>query len=301
MQSNVKTTHLKPWLSFFLRLVLLVVLCFALYQVQVKWLNFSTIHVKSPWWFGFAFLLIPLNLGLEWLRFKKSMEGFNRTREELWSAFLQGLIVSFFTPSIVATTFGRMGFTGKENNAAFGISGLYGGLAQFSVTIGFAALGSCLLMNEIPTATVWIFGSIFLVSIAFFFVNPKVLFKLFKRYNGMFNWSSQQKASLLALSGLRYLVFSLQFHGLLLAFGQEFTVQQAWVLMLSYGLITLSPSILFGKIVIREAVAVAVFSFFMYPKETVFIAAFLTWLFNVVLPLIFAVLRILLRWKSHYS
>jgi hypothetical protein len=229
------------------------------------------------------------------------MEGFNRTREELCSAFLQGLIVSFFTPSIVATTFGRMGFTGKENNAAFGISGLYGGLAQFSVTIGFSALGSCLLMNEIPTATVWIFGSIFLVAIAFFFVNPKVLFKLFKRYNGMFNWSSQQKASLLALSGLRYLVFSLQFHGLLLAFGQEFTVQQAWVLMLSYGLITLSPSILFGKIVIREAVAVAVFSFFMYPKETVFIAAFLTWLFNVVLPLIFAVLRILLRWKSHYS
>jgi hypothetical protein len=33
----------------------------------------------------------------------------------------------------------------------------------------------------------------------------------------------------------------------------------------------------------------------------VFVAAFLTWLFNVVLPLIFAVLRILFRWKSLYS
>ncbi|MFM7387670.1 MAG: hypothetical protein ACKO5L_05880 [Bacteroidota bacterium] len=288
-------------MSSLIRIVLLLTLCFAVYQVQLKWLHFSTIHVKSLWWLGFAFLLIPLNLGLEWLRFKKSMEGFNRTREELWSAFLQGLIVSFFTPSIVATTFGRMGFTGKENNAAFGISGLYGGLAQFSVTMGFATLGSCLLMNEIPTETVWIFGSIFLGATVLFFVKPQVLFKLFKRYNGMFNWSSQQKASLLALSGVRYLVFSLQFHALLLTFGQEFTVHQAWVLMLSYGLITLSPSILFGKIVIREAVAVAVFSFFMYPKEPVFIAAFLTWLFNVVLPLIFAVLRILFRWKSHYS
>jgi hypothetical protein len=301
MQSNDKTTHLKPWLSSLIRIVLLLTLCYAVYQVQLKWLNFSTIHVKSPWWFGFAFLLIPLNLGVEWLRFKKSMEVCVGRSDELWDSFLQGLMVSFFTPSIFATTFGRMRLTQKQHTPALVFSGVYCGLAQFTVTLGFATLGASMLMQEVPINSLWIFLAVFLVSGTAFILNPRFILSLMKRFEFSFEWSIQQKAFLFGLSVLRYLVFSFQFHALLQAFGQDFSLHQVWVLMMSYGFITLSPSILFGKIVVREGVAVAVFSFFLYPKEPVFVAAFLTWLFNVVLPLIFAVLRILFRWKSLYS
>lgn len=301
MQSNDKSTHLKPWLSSLIRLVLLVALCCVVYQVQLKWLNFSKLHLESPVFLGFALLFVPLNIGLEWLRFKKSMEVSISTKEELWNAFLQGTVVSFFTPAIFAATFGRMRFNCTEKNAAFVFSGLYCGLTQFAVTLGFAGLSTCILVMELPVNSVWIFCSVSILSLAALFVNPKFLFKFFRRFDFSFELSAQQKVTMLGLSAVRYIVFSLQFHSLLQAFGQDFSVHQAWVLMLSYGLITLSPSILFGKIVVREALAVAVFSFFLYPKEPVFIAAFLTWLFNVVLPLIFAALRMLFRWKSYYS
>ena len=73
-----------------------------------------------------------------------------------------------------------------------------------------------------------------------------------------------------------------------------------FILMLSYGLITLSPSILFGKIVIRELIAVAVFSWFDYPKEEIMLTAFFTWGFNVVLPVLFALIRISSTWKARF-
>jgi hypothetical protein len=301
MQSNDKATHLNPWLSSLVRIVLLVTLCYAVYQVQLKWLDFNLLDLKSPLLLGIALLLVPLNLVLEWMRFKKCMENAEYSQEALSKAFNQGLVLSFFTPALVATTLGRMDPSRKQNNAALLFSGPYNGLTQFAVTMGFATVGSFMLMHELPFNSAWVFGAVFLLSALLICLNPKTVYKIIKRVILPLEITNQQKASLIGLAALRFVVFSFQFHLPLQAFGQDFSAHQGWVLMLSYGLMALSPSILFGKIAIREAVAVAVFSFFLYPKEPLFIAAFLTWLFNVVLPLIFAVLRILFRWKSHYS
>jgi hypothetical protein len=102
------------------------------------------------------------------------------------------------------------------------------------------------------------------------------------------------------LSAVRYLVFSAQFHLILLSFGVPFELKQLFILMLSFGLITWSPSILFGKIVLRELIAVAVFSWFAFPKEEVMLTAFFTWAFNVVLPVLFAIIRLSSTWKSRF-
>jgi hypothetical protein len=112
--------------------------------------------------------------------------------------------------------------------------------------------------------------------------------------------SAPNKLKILGFSIMRYAVFSAQFHLILVGFGVYFSVQQVFILMLSYGLITLSPSILFGKIVIRELIAVAVFSWFDYPKEEIMLTAFFTWGFNVVLPVLFALIRISSTWKARF-
>jgi hypothetical protein len=108
------------------------------------------------------------------------------------------------------------------------------------------------------------------------------------------------KPQILLWSVVRYLVFSVQFHFILLGFGVPFELKQLFILMLSYGLITWSPSILFGKLVLRELIAVAVFSWFAYPKEEIMLTAFFTWGFNVVLPVLIALIRISSTWKARF-
>jgi len=301
MQTNDKTTHLKSWLSASFRIVLLITLCCVLYRVQLKWLDFSEIRFVFPAFFLIAILLVPFNLALDWLRFKKSLECAKMAGDYLSNSFFQGLIVSFFTPAILAATVGRMHPLHKEKNASMLFSGFYCGLSQFGITMGFACFGAFFLRDDVPMYTIWCFFGTFVFSVAAMFLSPKYLKKPLRITGETVEITPRRKLSLVGLSLLRYGVFSVQFHVLLQSLGQEFSIHQALVLMISYGLITLTPSILFGKIVVREALAVAVFSAFLYAKEPVFIAAFLTWLFNVIFPLIFATIRLMFTWKSQYS
>jgi hypothetical protein len=47
-------------------------------------------------------------------------------------------------------------------------------------------------------------------------------------------------------------------------------------------------------------IAVAVFSWFAYPKEEIMLTAFFTWGFNVLLPVLFALIRISSTWKARF-
>jgi hypothetical protein len=244
-----------------------------------------------------------MNFWLDWKRFQRSVDQHDIPQSDQYHAFYQGIVVSFFTPALFATTFGRFGIKDRLRNLQWMGAGVLTGLAQFTVTMFFAFGGSLFLFGVNRLYVTFIFFGVSVLSLFAYFFKIKfpdrlMRWKLFQDIQAL--PPSQNKGQIFMLSVVRYAVFSLQFHLVLLSFGVPFGLQQVFILMISYGLITLSPSILFGKIVLRELIAVAVFSWFAYPKEEIMLTAFFTWGFNVVLPVLIALIRISSTWKARF-
>lgn len=303
MQKDHKTKQINPMLGLVARFLLFGILFFVLYQVQLKGMPLKILPLKNPAFLVLAFLAIPLNLWLEWKRYSISLaQRINAVDGQ--KSFFQGLVVSFFTPQLLATTVGRMSFRSSTINASIVQAGTIAGIAQFLITISFTLFGLWYIETSF-SFLFFLFGLFFLLSlfVLFFFVEP-----LFNRFLARIpigflteKLPANRKVLLLLTSVFRYVVFTLQFHLIYLAFGAEFSVKGLMVLMISYGLIAVSPSLLFGKIVVRESIAVAVFSYYGFPITVVFITAFLTWLMNVVLPVLYAIFILTFRWKSFSS
>ena len=58
--------------------------------------------------------------------------------------------------------------------------------------------------------------------------------------------------------------------------------------MLMFGAITFSPSLLMGKLIVRETVAITILSLVGIPIPTILFATFTTWLLNQILPALLA-------------
>ena len=303
MQRKSKATQFNATLEVFIRFLLLGCLFTISYQVFYKWLSFEAINVTNYFFLFCAVLLFPMNFWLDWKRFQRSVDQHDIPQSDQYQAFFQGIVVSFFTPALFATTFGRFGIKDRMRNLQWMGAGVLTGLAQFTVTMLFAFGGSLSLFGVNRLYVTFAFFGVSVMSLSIYFFKIKfpiglMRWKLFQDIQAL--PPSQNKGHIFILSVVRYAVFTIQFHLVLLSFGVPFDLQQVFILMISYGLITFSPSILFGKIVLRELIAVAVFSWFAYPKEEIMLTAFFTWGFNVVLPVLIALIRISSTWKARF-
>lgn len=303
MQKDHKTKQLKAIGGVLIRFLLLLGIGIVLYNAQWTTLHWEKIQWANLTPIFMAVLLIPINFNLEWSRYKLAMQESTSADQLRWS-FYQGTVASFFTPQLLASTLGRMKMENAQFNTQVVNAAVYTGLAQFIVTLGFACLGSAFILLERFPSVFIVFLFVVTLGIWVYFKFDfifGVVKKIFPKWKFEINMASPSKGKLVGLSLLRYLVFSVQFHLIFISFGGDFSLLSVLVLMLSYGLITLSPSILFGKIVIRETIAVAVFAFYGFPAEVILISSFLTWLLNVVIPVIFALIMMNLRWQSTFS
>ena len=73
------------------------------------------------------------------------------------------------------------------------------------------------------------------------------------------------------MSTLRHAVFTLQFYLVLIAFGVETSFELIFWIWQVYFWVTLSPSLLLGKIGIRESIAVIILSQLLINESTMFL------------------------------
>ena len=90
------------------------------------------------------------------------------------------------------------------------------------------------------------------------------------------------------ISILRHLVFTLQFLFILLCFGIEFNKELILWIWISYLAVTLTPSIIFGKIVIRDSITIAIFQIAGYEVYPILISTVFIWAINLLTPTLFA-------------
>lgn len=95
----------------------------------------------------------------------------------------------------------------------------------------------------------------------------------------------QSKVVVLVFSYLRYMVFVLQFVLVLTAFSNYPNSSELLLaIAVVYLLMTVTPSVFFGKLLVREAAALFVLSTLSISNPVILISGFVLWFINLALP-----------------
>ncbi len=249
-----------------------------------------------------VFTLSFINWGIEakkWQILVKNIT--NLSFINSFKSVLAGLSIGIFTPNRLGNFIGRLAWIDKSKHNQATINTMLGNLAQFVSTVIFGILGfTVVIIYEFNIQYAWLillFSVVIIIIGLSLYYNPiKVKKTFFIRFlsnetlnslNTIANTSLSFKHTVLGLSLLRYLVFLSQYFLLFRAFYVELDdVLLLGLISTVYLLTTLIPSIFFGKLFVRESVAVFVFSFVNLESPLVLLIAFLLWLINLAIPAI---------------
>lgn len=306
--SVTKNIKVRKSLVWTLKLLLFIgVLYFFVQQIMhIEFNQFQSVKIESPLFLIFVLLLLPVNWGLELVKWQRILKvnQIHYNLKNLTYSLLSGVTTGLITPNRIGNFIGRMLFFKGKVRGQLILGTLYSNFAQFLVTLFFGALSFIILkdMLFVTYGVSFVNASIliFVLSILFYFavpIAPLSSFKSLNRKQNILMYFQQQSKKLviplLTLSGVRYLVFSSQFLLMLMAFGvQPSSMLYAGVLMV-YLMSTLTPSLLFGKLVIRETAGLIILSLFIDNSAIIIVSSLLLWFINLGIPSLMGLVFIL--------
>lgn len=244
--------------------------------------------------YSYLALLIPLiffNWYLEYLKWKiitiVNQQTDTRTNQ---NAFFAGIVGSFLTPSIAGNFLGRIWY--YPTALRWRIS-IHSSLANFSQTliaicIGFLFLVISPLQDRIAVMY-WIMITSALLLVYLFCKQLLVKLPWQKiRLIGTTLLSVKIRTQFLTLSLTRYMVMIAQYCVALLFFGAALNLEYLEPIALVFLFVTITPSLFFGKIIVRESIALTTFSFYALPLDEVFFASLLIWVLSIFIPALLA-------------
>lgn len=290
---------------------LFILICFAFYKqwTRINWdeiIAFSAIQWN---YFLLAALLVFINWGLEWLKWYVIVQNITElpARGVLVKSLLAGIATGFITPNRLGNFLGRILFFSKRKALYLTLGTLYGNLAQFIATIIFGVAGLYQIGGNLPSdnyaqSAIVVSTVVMGIGLVIYAIAPflyRLEWRKFKRMkNVLFRFSKMAKKSafpLLALSVLRYLCFVLQFSLLIIAFGGLYSQELIAGICLVFLITTLTPNLLFGKLMIRESVALFVLGNFVFPLSSVLFASVTLWVINLGIPALIGYVILLLN------
>jgi hypothetical protein len=286
------------------KVIVFSVLVYILYSRlnKLDWSQNQLHHFKLlP--FIVCFLFVPLNWYFEWIKWELLVKSINEERNpNKLTAFASGVVSSFLTPAFSGNFLGRIVYFESNKRWKLTVYSLVSNFSQFAVSMVFGAIaGVFLLQNDstyfgensswililtaVGSLMIYFFGETFAAPIKIQRIQSMVL--LVKK--------GPSRIKIIGVSLLRYLVFVLQFSLALSAFGVHFEwIHILWIALV-YMAVTLTPSLLFGKIVMRESIAVSILSLAGIAAFPVLLASLTTWLFNLLIPTFIAIFFVKFR------
>ena len=263
-------------------------------------------------------ILLPLNILLESIKWKylidklETISLFNSIK-----GVLAGISVSMIMPNRVGDYLGRVFILKKADRLQAVLSTILGSLAQLLTTLNFGLIALIFYypeyINIYDGLDIWLYiGFILMVIIVIFVmifaylnfsffsivikqISGKYYTKI-EKYSQVFSWYSQKELlNVLALSIIRYVVFSLQFYLLLRFFGINTNYFTSMMLTaIIYILMTIIPTIALTEIGVRGSVSLFVFQHHfeklgLWNSEIaigVVSASSILWLINLIFPAI---------------
>ena len=290
-----KTTYFRSFLSFFLKGILF---CFFIYLLVERRdsIDFSGFQIVNYFSLIGCLLLTPLNWFFEWKKWKEILIAIEeKDNSNNATAFASGIVSSFLTPSLSGNFLGRMFYYEKSKRWKITGHSLVANFSQFLISIlfGIVALLFIPKLFEVKNWAIYLIWFISLSMLMLFFFGDKILknvpiTKLQSLFIQMEKGPSRFK--ILFLSLLRYLVFIAQYALALNAFGEKINLTLLSLIAVIFFLITLTPSLFFGKVIVRESIAVSVFSYVGMGSIPAAFASFTTWIFNLLIPAMIALI-----------
>lgn len=301
----------KFWLNIIKTAALFILLTLLYWQLKKTPENSAVNMVLTqPFALALVVLLLPFNWlfeGLKWQVILYKIQKKVSFKTLLFSLFT-GVSSSLFTPNRAGNFLGRMIWFGSAIRVQISVLSIYGNMAQWLSTIIFGAVAFFFAtFIDLSEFANWYKIIAFLVvgSMVFLYFKPQLLTNflgqwIYKRKMAhatrILAAKSNLKWRLLGYSLARYLVFSAQFVLVLYAFDVEPTTQIWLAVWLTYLIMTLVPSPLFSKILIRENAALFVFGALYINEYTILISSLLLWFINLGIPAIIGGI-IWLKWK----
>ena len=246
-------------------------------------------------------ILLFINWGLEAKKWQLMINPIQHMPYTLaFQSVLSGLATGLLTPNRLGNFIGRLAYLKKEHHNQAIIQTQIGNLAQFISTILMGIIGLLIAIsyqfNVIHSFWIIIFSITILIFGLYIYFKPTIIFKFpIQRLisektktslTEVNDFTSLFKLKILALSILRYLIFSCQYYALFFMFNPTHSVKLLSLIMVVFLLTTIIPSFFFGKLFVRESVAVFVFTWFPLNTTLIILVAFLLWMINLAFPAI---------------
>jgi uncharacterized membrane protein YbhN (UPF0104 family) len=300
-EQDLKTLF-KKYIFTFKLIIIGVLLSYLVYKISY---NSALKHIEKYSNFDvnlilLATLLTVFNWGLEakkWQLLVKDIIKLSYLNS--FKSVLAGLSIGILTPNRLGNFIGRLAWVEHEHHKRATVNTMLGNLAQFVATISIGVVGLLLAISiNFSIANQWLILLMSLLVIAMavrvYFKPTIILIPFLKPFFSDETIASiillesnptHFKLNVLGLSFLRYVVFLIQYFLLFKAFNIEHNVILMFSLIATvYLFMTLIPSLFFGKLVVRESVAVFVFSYVGIETPLILIVAFLLWLINLAIP-----------------
>lgn len=265
-----------------------------IYLFQDKVISHGVSYEITRIHYSYLALLIPLiffNWYLEYLKWKiitdVNQQTDTRTNK---NAFFAGILGSFLTPSIAGNFLGRIWY--YPTALRWRIS-IHSSLANFSQTLIAICIGFLFLvispLQDFITVMYWIMITSTLMLVYLFCKQLLIKLPWQKiRLIGTTLLSLKIRLQFLSLSLIRYMVMVAQYCVALLFFGAALSLEYLEPIALVFLFVTITPSLFFGKIIVRESIALTTFSFYSLPLNEVFFASLLIWVLSIFIPALLA-------------
>lgn len=274
-------------------LLLLVVYFFYRQFQQIDTRQLSKTYPSMVWPILICLALVFVNWYHELMKWSISVDYIcpQTQRSVKVKSFMAGMLTGFLTPNLLGNFIGRIFyFEATKRPALIGIT-LFSNAAQFLASIIFGVVSLILIglpqnLSGENELIMLIFCCLLclIMLLCYLFVKKTPKFFLRWKWGMQINESLQTafslRLNLLGISLSRHFVFSIQFVLLLMAFGMGFESQNLFLVWQVYFWSTLIPSVWFGKLIIRESVALWVFSYYTHQVEVVLMASVLLWFLN---------------------
>lgn len=293
----LKTKQNRKKLFVFAKLILFAGVLFLIYLQLRKvgseqWNDF---HLERPLMILLSILLVIPNIYLAFLKWKITLKTLNivSSRSMRVQSFFAGIVTGLVTPNMIGNFLGRFYYFNRSHRIQITLFTLISNFGQFVSTITFGwiavlALGGFLSIEYSDNYTIGV-GLLLIGSyLSFFFIENFALRFRKKRYflefKSVLMNAKSYRLKILALSGLRFLIFTLQYSLMIYAFGEELNLTLIFAIWQVYLITMVFPSLILGKIGIKEVVGIAILGALGVNEFAVIFTSLIIWFVNTCFP-----------------
>lgn len=242
--------------------------------------------------FCLGLILTPINWLLEYYKWLKLLKFLKLPNDRAKISFASGMVTDFLIPGIPTNFVGRINYFESSRRIALTAWIQLKNSIQFLITVLFGVISMFVLNNGNKILVISLTLLVILISILFLLPRfQKFLSEKISSYRIEVLSQSEIRAfifNIMTISLLRMIVYTTQFYCFLVAFNINPEFNLLFWIWLSYLAVTISPSLIFGKLAVRESVSAAIFQIGFFPILPVIAASFCIWLFNGLIPTLFA-------------